>query len=125
MALTSELTVILDASFLSRARRQALVEVARNFRQETNSPVPAPVFLYCTATEEVLRSRVVQRKHEGTDCSDADLEVLKNQVLDPFTDDELFVQIATDGADERKNELLQDLSRRVKHYIESDGRSGD
>jgi predicted kinase len=66
---------IVDATFLDRARRQAVRERA--------SALGVPcVTVYCTAPTGVLEQRVAQRAAAGRDASEATLEVLQAQRRD-------------------------------------------
>ncbi|NDY95366.1 AAA family ATPase [Wenzhouxiangella limi] len=81
------LPVLVDATFLEPEHRQAFADLAGR-RQ-----IPFGV-LVCTADERVLRERVGQRADDGSDASEADLEVLDRQLASfdpPAEDDELMV----------------------------------
>ncbi len=65
--------VIVDATFLKRWQRSLFMEKLMN---EGFSPL----FVYFTASQQVLAERVARRKKEGTDISDADLNVLFHQL---------------------------------------------
>lgn len=71
-------TVILDAKY----NRQALRLPAINKAQAYNIPLE---ILYCTASADVLRDRVLQR---SGDISDANVDVLAQQQMEPFTQTE-------------------------------------
>ena len=74
-------SVILDAAFLQRARREAACALAQR------CGVPC-VLLEVSAPEQVLRERI--RRREG-DVSEADLAVLEKQIasVEPVTEDEV------------------------------------
>jgi predicted kinase len=66
--------VIVDATFIRRDARQ-------EFRMLAHS-LDVPFFiLRCDAEEDELRRRVRQRQRSGGDPSEADLEVLEQQLL--------------------------------------------
>lgn len=65
--------VIVDATFLKRARRRQFRELAQVL------DVPFRI-LHCTAPEAELRRRIEERLRAGTDASEADLEVLDYQL---------------------------------------------
>lgn len=65
--------VIVDATFLKRAQREAF----RRLGGEAN--VPFVILDYC-ADENTLRKRILQRESEGRDASEADLAVLEHQL---------------------------------------------
>lgn len=71
-ALAAHQDIIVDASFLSRARRQRFRSLARRADADC-------VMVVCTAPIEVLRQRVMAREAAGADASDATLEVLEAQ----------------------------------------------
>lgn len=76
-------TVVVDAAFLRRAERQAFAELA----SECACPF---AILAPEAPIEVLRQRIMARQHEGTDPSEATLEVLQRQQgwIEPLGADE-------------------------------------
>lgn len=71
-------TVVLDAKYDRQALRQPVLDQA----QATGIPLQ---MLHCTAPPEVLEDRVRQR---SGDIADANLAVLKQQVMEPFTEAE-------------------------------------
>ena len=77
-------TVIIDATFLKHEQRELFRHLADSLR------VPF-VILDCQAPEKVLRTRIIQRMHEGRDASEADLAVLDHQLAnhDPLTAEEM------------------------------------
>jgi len=68
--------VILDAKYDRQALRAPVIEQAQAHGIEVE-------ILYCEAPEEVLRDRVAQRQG---DISDATIEVLTQQQMEPFTE---------------------------------------
>lgn len=75
--------VILDATFLKRAQRDAARELAARLG------VPFRI-LHVTAADEVLRDRVARRAALAQDASEADVAVLENQMKgwEPLTPEE-------------------------------------
>lgn len=71
-------TVILDAKYDRQALRSPAIEKAQAYN------IPLEI-LYCTAPEEILRDRVLQR---SGDISDADAQILAQQHMEPFTEAE-------------------------------------
>lgn len=90
-ALDGGLTVIVDATFINRDRRKLFSELAATQRATFR-------ILHCTASEETLRERIRQRRHAGTDPSDADESVLANQLkrADPLSNDEELSSLVID-----------------------------
>ncbi|WP_373054209.1 AAA family ATPase [Thioalkalivibrio sp.] len=66
------LTVVVDATFLTRAQRVPFLTLAR--RHAAGFAVVA-----CRANENVLRERLEQRARAGSDASDASIEVMEQQ----------------------------------------------
>jgi hypothetical protein len=73
-------TVVVDATFLKRAQREAF----RHLAAQLNVPC---TILEFRASEETLRRRVAQRSAQADDASEADLAVLHGQfaTLEPLT----------------------------------------
>jgi len=65
--------VIVDATFIMRDRRTAFVSLASRLGLDA-------YLIHCSAPSEVLRQRVEARFHERRDASDADLDVLRQQL---------------------------------------------
>ncbi|NJN47202.1 MAG: AAA family ATPase [Candidatus Competibacteraceae bacterium] len=65
--------VLVDATFLQLAQRQA-------FRELADSRALPFVLLACTADPAILRDRVEQRKQRGEDAAEADVSVLEQQL---------------------------------------------
>jgi aminoglycoside phosphotransferase family enzyme/predicted kinase len=104
--LAGGLSVIVDATHLHRAPRQALVALAR--RRGVAVTVVA-----CDADAEVLAERVRRRAAAGSDPSEADVAVLEAQLAqrEPVDDDEGFdavlrIDTTTEGADEASRDAL-------------------
>jgi uncharacterized protein len=71
-------TVILDAKYDRQALRLPAIDKAQAYN------IPLEI-LYCTASADVLRDRVLQR---SGDLSDANVDVLAQQQMEPFTQTE-------------------------------------
>ena len=72
-AIAGGLTVIVDATFLRRSHRQAVIELA----QDSGTTLR---ILHCTAAEDTLRERIRRRALARGDASDADEAVLDQQI---------------------------------------------
>jgi len=83
--------VLVDATFLRKDRRDALVRVARD------QGVPAHIASF-VAPDEVLRARVRTRHTVGNDASDATLDVLEQQLRtrEPLSDAERAIAVEFD-----------------------------
>lgn len=94
--------VILDATYLKRAERDAARGIARGRWR--------CVVLSCQAAPEELRSRVAHRFQSGHDVAEADLRVLEQQFqwVEEIAGDEAAVVLRTDAAWE-----VGDLIRRL------------
>jgi aminoglycoside phosphotransferase family enzyme/predicted kinase len=92
-SLRSGYPVIVDATFLRRAERDAF----RALAAELHLPF---TILHCTASEDRLRERVAARAASGADPSEADVAVLEHQLqhCEPLADDEraFTIEAATD-----------------------------
>lgn len=84
--------VIVDATFIRRARRDQFRELAER------KGVPFRIF-HCTAPDAVLRARIRRRSAEGSDASEADLEVLdlQRRQLEPLEADEMPFTVTYDA----------------------------
>ncbi len=91
-ALKGGFSVIADATFLARSRRE-------QFRRLAERVGTTCTILDFQASPEVLRERIVARRRAGEDASDADLSVLALQMAtrEPLTDDELARTIVVDS----------------------------
>ncbi|MEA3372854.1 MAG: AAA family ATPase [Campylobacterota bacterium] len=84
-------SVIVDATFLKQWQRRLFIEHA--------STAEAPFCLFTMACDhEVMRSRVEHRSEEGSDISEADLEVLQLQIksAEPLSESEREVEVTID-----------------------------
>ena len=82
--------VIVDATFIERARRQQML--ARAAAQGSRACI-----LFCRAPLDVLRTRILARQDVGVDASEATLAVLEQQVsrLQPPDDREPVIEVDT------------------------------
>ena len=83
--------VVVDAANLRRREREAFLQSAAAARARAR-------IVHCTAPPEVLRERVAERGAEGSDASEATIDVLERQpsYWEPFTDTELVLCEAVD-----------------------------
>ncbi len=98
-------SVLVDATFLSRAQRAPFLELARRLQ------VPGHL-LCCHADPAILRARVQRRLARGTDPSEADLQVLarQQQQREPLTPQERNQAILVDtGLDDALEQALAAL----------------
>ena len=79
--LRSGFSVVVDATFLKQSTREQFAQLAR--RESVRFRI-----LDFQADKNVLRERIVSRRSEGHDASDADLSVLESQIrsCDPLSD---------------------------------------
>ena len=97
-------SVVLDASFASRAERRRLATLAGDLGA-------ACYLLECTAPEAVLRQRLEQRSRQSTAVSDGRLEILEQfrSAYEPVLPDEPLCHLRLD--------TTQDTSRCVQHVL--------
>jgi predicted kinase len=83
--------VIVDATFIEKARRQQFFKIAESLHADAK-------ILLCEAPLEVLQDRIRQRSADNNDASEATLEVLESQLTKfvPPGDDEPVVRHAAD-----------------------------
>ncbi|WP_295476285.1 bifunctional aminoglycoside phosphotransferase/ATP-binding protein [uncultured Pseudomonas sp.] len=102
-------SVVLDATYLKQAQRQAAAQVAEN------SGVPF-LILDCEAPQEIIEQWLQQRQAEGGDPSQATLEVVKAQQAnrEPLSAEEVLSskRVQTHVANELDS-LADDLRRRL------------
>ena len=67
--------VIVDATYLKKNQR-------RHFYETCIEKGLNPFFVHCIADERVLRERIKERLEEGSDVSDADINILERQIQD-------------------------------------------
>lgn len=89
--LTCGYSTVLDATFLQRAQRTLLRDLAQRLR------LPF-VILHCHAPQRVLEHNILQRARTGSDASEADLQVLQRQILsqEPLDGTEIAAVIEVD-----------------------------
>jgi aminoglycoside phosphotransferase family enzyme/predicted kinase len=99
--------VIIDATFIARARRDAFMALAKRLN------VKARV-IYCNAPVDILRARVQGRSNAGADASEATLEVLEAQLakFEPPRSPEPVTELATD--DTLSSNVLVSLAKTIK-----------
>jgi aminoglycoside phosphotransferase family enzyme/predicted kinase len=110
-ALDGKVTLIVDASYLSRQRR---IELSKTVSESDSDA--ACIFVVCTADEQIMRNRVLKRSEDGTDISDATVDVLNRQTMDDFIEDDGLrkIELHTDGPDETKQDVLNELIGKLK-----------
>src|SRR4030095_9842543 len=93
MILTAGFPVVVDATFLKRAEREAF----RALAEELHAPF---LILNFHAPLALLRARVVERRARADDASEADLAVLERQIAtrEPLTPAEMAAAINLDGS---------------------------
>lgn len=101
--------VIIDATFLSRARRIAV----RDFALRLHVPLR---IMHCGAPVGILRQRVALRAATGSDPSEADAEVLQSQLRDaePIRPDENLSVVEVDTSRELGPAALHELVERCR-----------
>lgn len=107
--LTAGETVIIDATFLERARREYFRQLAADHR--------ASFLILDLATDEsLLRERIAKRTHAGTDASEAGGAVLAHQLAthEPLAPEERRHTLALDGRETLSPaELADRIHRRL------------
>ena len=100
--------VIVDATFIERARRDTFVALAKRLGVKIR-------IVYCHAPVETLRERIQARSNTGDDASEATLKVLDAQLVkfEPPCSPEPVVELAT--GDDLSNEPLKVLVDNFKH----------
>ena len=101
-------SVVIDATYLKGAQRRGARKVAETLG------VPS-IILACQAPMAVISQWLNERTEEGTDPSDATLEVIENQRLtqEAFSDDELTrVQTVATNDPESLDQLIDKLRQR-------------
>jgi len=90
--IAADFTAVIDATFLRRADRDALRDLAAELQ------VPLAILDFRTP-EALLRQRIEKRAAAGQDASDADLAVLEEQLRgnEPLQDDERPIVAAIDS----------------------------
>jgi aminoglycoside phosphotransferase family enzyme/predicted kinase len=98
--------VVIDATYLKHAQREAAWQVA----EETGTPF---IILDCQAPDEVIAARLIERQNAATDPSDATLEVIQAQQAsrEPLSDAE---QLHSQLIDTDDNASLDSLIARIR-----------
>ncbi|RPH93365.1 MAG: aminoglycoside phosphotransferase [Lysobacterales bacterium] len=101
-------SVVVDATFLRRAERDAFRAIA----EQLDAPF---LILNIHAPLEMLRTRITERKARKDDASEADLAVLKLQIaaLEPLTPAEASSAVEVDGTRPPSREMLQSAVERL------------
>ncbi len=94
-------SVIVDATFLKRADRQAFADYAKH----GNIPF---IILHCSVPAETLRERIVARAEKGGDASEANLEILERQLQtqEPLSEEEKRYSMTMDSGNENSLEEI-------------------
>ena len=104
---------ILDAAFLKHSERAAALRLAAEL------DVPC-LLVACSAPLEVLRRRITQRAGQGTDASEATLEVLERQrgYFESFTSSEEATLVRVDTSTADPERVVLDA---IAHRLHRDG----
>jgi predicted kinase len=86
-------TVIVDATFIQRTDRLRFASLGQSLGARV-------ALIHCRAPTEVLESRIAERRRQGDDASEADLDVLRWQLghAEPLQAEESFQVIEADTA---------------------------
>ncbi len=108
LLLRAGFSVIVDATFLKAAQREAFQQLAGDLAVDY-------LILDCQAPDQVLRERVIQRQQRGGDPSEANLAVLDLQLRnrEPLSDRELDTSIVLDTRHFPPEGLLE----QVRQYL--------
>jgi aminoglycoside phosphotransferase family enzyme/predicted kinase len=108
LLLRAGFSVIIDATCLAQWQRELFLQLAEN----QQAPI---VIIDCQAKASLLIERIAQRKAQGEDASEADLDVLRLQqeTLEPLTALELERTISIDSADFPPPGLLATMLQRL------------
>ena len=108
-ALQAGFAVVIDATYLQQAQRAAAQAVA----EATGSPF---LILDCQAPDEVIASWLEQRQQEGSDPSDATLEVIRAQqtAREPLSSAELAL---SQRVETHQQESLNTLVERIRQHL--------
>jgi predicted kinase len=101
--------VVVDATFLTRAEREAFRAIA----EQLATPF---LILNIHAPEEVLRARIMERRPRADDASEADLAVLERQIAarEPLTPAEIAAAVDVDGTRPPSRETWQPVIERLR-----------
>ena len=100
--------VIVDATFSKAADRTEFLKIA----QELNVPF---LIVACHAPEDVLKQRVTLRQQLGQDASDADVNIVKNQLatVEPLTPAEEKFAIRLDTSSEQLARVIPSIRKAI------------
>jgi len=103
-------SVIVDAAFIRRDRRTAFRDLAAELR------IPF-VIIQCSAAEEVLAARIEGRRAAGTDASEANLDILREQkrLAEALDDIELRGAISVNTAEASSMQAMVDQLLALAH----------
>jgi uncharacterized protein len=106
VVVASGYTAIVDATFLLRAQRAELCEVA------ANAGVPIVLIDVCTP-ERLLRARILSRMGQPRDPSEANLDVLQHQLAtaEPVVEQEALPVVTVDGLKRLDATAVGNISR--------------
>jgi len=110
LGLSAGLNMVVDASCLQRAQRDA-------FRATADDVGSAFVIANCDAPRETLERRIHKRSAAGSDASEADFEVLESQIASqaPLSDEELNYSVTLDTSRmDRLERVLGQLRSRAR-----------
>ncbi|MBU1823130.1 MAG: ATP-binding protein, partial [Bacteroidetes bacterium] len=108
-ALRAGFPVVIDATYLKQAQREAASQVA----EACGAPF---VILECCAPDEIIASWLDQRKAAGTDPSDATMEVVRAQQAsrEPLSAEELLL---SKRVDTHESASLDTLIARIRQRL--------
>ncbi|MBP0049745.1 AAA family ATPase [Marinobacterium sp. AK62] len=94
-------SVVVDATFIQQRTRNAYVELA----QQLNLPMR---IISCHCEQNLIEARLKRRQEEGLDPSDANVEVMREQlnVMQPLSSDEQLITLPVDTRDDEAIEQL-------------------
>lgn len=98
-------SVIVDATFIRYRTRQSYLELSQQLE------VPIRI-VSCLCEQKLIEARLKKRTHEGSDISDADVAVMREQLRhqQPLTEDELDYTLLVDtDDDDAVNRILERL----------------
>lgn len=108
--LTSGYSAIIDATFLAYERRKQFFSLAKTL----NTPC---IILDFYAPQKLLEKWLVERAERGTDASDADINILRQQIKtqDTLTAQEQNISIFLDTS---QTIDIKSLVRKIRHMLE-------
>ncbi|MFI5305240.1 MAG: AAA family ATPase [Nitrospiria bacterium] len=113
-------SVILDGTFLLRNQRMLMSNIAQKIK------VPY-LILNCTVPDSELRKRIVMRKEEGIDPSEADLNVLERQIIkfEPYSNEER-PHVLTLNTTQLPiiQDIMSEIDRKINFFKENESSRG-